>query len=92
MKTVISLVVVTIASLAFTLVVLMASIIGIIAISVLLETWDFTWNTTFYTCINEQAIVNSIMKYWLRFISVIYIPAVVITRVNYTKEILKAFE
>jgi len=92
MKTIVVIGVVALISLATILGVFMVSIIGTMAVSVLLELWDFTWDTTFHSCIHEQDIVDNIMKYWMRFISIIYIPAVIYTRVNYNKEILKAFE
>ena len=89
MKTLITFAVVAISALASILILFMASVIGIVAVSTSLELWDFAWDTTFHVFINEQAIMDNIMKYWVRFISIIYIPVVIFVRVNDIKNTKK---
>ena len=49
---------------------------------------NFTWGSTFHsmTQIELNDMIDSIMKYWLRIATIIYIPAIVYFRIKHTDE------
>ncbi len=92
MKTLITIGVVTAFALISLLVVLMCSMIGISAIDALMNLFDFAWGTTFHAHFSKVLItVDDIVRYWVRFLWIVYIPAVIFVRVKYIEKILKKF-
>ena len=88
MKTVISVCITTMAVIVTTILLFVLSAGGLVIWISLVELMNFTWGSTFHsmTQIELNDMIDSIMKYWLRIATIIYIPAIVYFRIKHTDE------